>query len=163
MGWSSTRIAGLRLDAISKLCDVNQNTWTDKGQEYFYETGREQRDGAICGTINKSFGNTCRKSGSFRIEPDGSVKRGPKLFKTEFLLLTIISNGVEYQEQYTGPKPVTEEILIVYLANWVKQWLKGGVNELKSGTIPYPNKAVVQNLDTDYKFEWNAPNFMVWN
>jgi hypothetical protein len=54
------------------------NAYEVAGQRYFYDTGREQRDGAITGTVYRVFVNgTCAKSGSFRIESDGTVSRYP--------------------------------------------------------------------------------------
>lgn len=167
MGWSCGRDAGARLDSISKRCNINQNSWRDdKGNRFFYETGREQRDGAICGTIYKYTSEThAKKSSTFRIESNGRVSRGPAFFRKEFFLITIISEGTKYGiEEYTGPKPITEQVMVDYLGEWLKQWLKGGVNEIIQGTIPYPNMATVINPDTgETIFTWRAPMFMAWH
>jgi hypothetical protein len=65
----------------------SSNAYTVKGTTYFLEQGREQRDGAITGTVWKMTTSSvnddgievkhCEKSGSFRIDHDGTVKRYP--------------------------------------------------------------------------------------
>jgi hypothetical protein len=57
------------------------NTYTTNGTEYMLELGREQRDGAMTGTVCRLERNgeqlLAYSCGSFRIEPDGTVKRYP--------------------------------------------------------------------------------------
>ena len=82
MGWSAT----------AKACDIERqwsdvcyaqtgqgNVYEHKGSRYFYDTGREQRDGAITGSVFRmsAYGHATRV-GSFRIEPDGTVARYPQ-------------------------------------------------------------------------------------
>ena len=53
-----------------------ENGWEKNGSEYFHEIGREQRDGAVTGTVYKHTDNGyCRKAGTFRVEPDGKITR----------------------------------------------------------------------------------------
>lgn len=94
MGWSCASDAGRTMDAWTKLCreqTKSSNVYVDYeagGREYFWELSRrEHDDGAITGTVllvlekRPDGSSTCRKVGSFRIEPDGSVKRGPAMLK----------------------------------------------------------------------------------
>ena len=57
------------------------NVYTDGVAEYLLELGREQRDGAMTGTVSlieyKNEQMLAYPCGSFRIEPDGTVKRYP--------------------------------------------------------------------------------------
>jgi len=87
MGWSYGIKAGETLDKWMNDCLANsgsQNQWTDKGKTYFFEhTRRDHNDGAITGTIWKFLpdGTHVRKSGSFRINGDGTIDRAPKFLK----------------------------------------------------------------------------------
>lgn len=86
MGWSCGHIAGKTLDLVTAACleSTNvQNTYTTRGKKYLIDVSRvEHHDGAITGSIyNMLPNNMCKKSGSFRIEPDGSISRGPKWMK----------------------------------------------------------------------------------
>ena len=92
MGWSCAAAAGDVLRKFSDLCCAESgmsNVWCAGGTWYMAETSRrEHGDGAITGSIHR-FANDPRgaastmayKAGTFRIEPDGSVKRGPALLK----------------------------------------------------------------------------------
>jgi hypothetical protein len=83
MGYSYTTRAGYTLDAITALVsehrpDLKASNSTPEGG--FWETGREQKDGAITGTVWRPTGIrgfVCR--GSFRIGPDGAIVRFPAL------------------------------------------------------------------------------------
>lgn len=85
MGWSCTAKAGWVLDTWTDACvksTDSSNVWeTNKGR-YMFETGREQHDGAIVGQVYR-FVDRSRaiRSGSFRIEPDGTITRAPKFLK----------------------------------------------------------------------------------
>lgn len=86
MGWSCNRDAGLTLDALKRFCvqqNGSSNTYTSKGTTYFFEISRnEHSDGAITGTIWKiQPDGMCRRSGSLRIEGDGTISRGPAILK----------------------------------------------------------------------------------
>lgn len=80
MGYSSTAKASYTLDAIGKLIAAKTSNGMPDGG--FYEVGREQADGAITGTVYRTWPALplrCERRGSFRIEPDGAVKRFPGL------------------------------------------------------------------------------------
>lgn len=86
MGYSCTRDASNMLGVIGRMFATNQNPniLTIKGREYFFERGREQADGAITGTLMlDTQDGHCRKAGSVRIEPDGSISKFPALSKDE--------------------------------------------------------------------------------
>jgi hypothetical protein len=61
------------------------NVFTTARGKYFYEvTKKERRDDAITGTLWKYLPgdkDLVKKSGSFRIEGNGTVTRGPKFLK----------------------------------------------------------------------------------
>lgn len=86
MGYSATVLACFAQDTMITLlqaaagdCGGSSNSWGDNDGEYhFFERGREQNDGAITGTVYKTFSAvSCRPAGSVRIEPDGTVTRWP--------------------------------------------------------------------------------------
>ncbi len=85
MGYSCTANASLTLEGImNQRSDTSSsNTWEhENGFVYFYDVGRENRDGAITGSVWKVLKNgNAKPSGNFRIEPDGSVTRFPCLTK----------------------------------------------------------------------------------
>ena len=84
MGWSATAKACEVERAWMETCQSqtgSQNVYEVAGKRYFYETGREQRDGAITGTVFRFVGEGCVRSGSFRIEADGTVTRYPSGLK----------------------------------------------------------------------------------
>jgi hypothetical protein len=63
------------------------NVWKEGDAFYMTETSRrEHADGAITGTVMRFLGDPMKPSpacrvGSFRIEPNGEVKRGPAILK----------------------------------------------------------------------------------
>jgi hypothetical protein len=78
MGYSCTRDASLALGCVRHIFgDPKQgNVLSIKGKQYFFERGRENADGAITGTVFLMLpGDMARKAGTFRIEPDGTVRR----------------------------------------------------------------------------------------
>lgn len=91
MGWSCAAAAGRTMDAWTRACVAqtkSSNVYHDGGSEFFWEVSlREHDDGAITGSIMRVVAkrpdgtSSCRKVGAFRIEPDGSVKRGPAMLK----------------------------------------------------------------------------------
>lgn len=89
MGWSCRAEAGAVLDAWRDACVADSGTsngYKVRGVEYFWEVGREQWDGAITGTVHRTVrvegdAKFCRPSGTFRVEPDGRVTRGPAMLK----------------------------------------------------------------------------------
>lgn len=95
MGWSCAAEAG---NTVRRISDIiverhgNQNQWeTPKGKFFFETSNTEHCDGAITGTVWRVHapGTPIRgrvyaedrltKSGSFRIEADGSITRFPNL------------------------------------------------------------------------------------
>lgn len=87
MGWSCNAKAGNVLNAWQDACAAqngSSNVFTTARGKYFFEVSRtEHLDGAITGTVQKWIPGTSfvKPSGSFRIEGDGSVTRGPKSLK----------------------------------------------------------------------------------
>lgn len=86
MGWSCATAAAYSLDAMKDVCVAQtgtSNVYEEKGTKFFFEVSRrEYADGAITGSIYKFLPDErCRKSGSFRIEGDGTFTRGPKIFR----------------------------------------------------------------------------------
>jgi hypothetical protein len=86
MGWSCGSGAAKTERAWSEGCMAqtsSQNTFTVGNDKYFYEASRtEHRDGAITGSIHKFVGeDRARKSGTFRIEGDGTITRAPAVLK----------------------------------------------------------------------------------
>jgi len=58
-----------------------QGSYKHKGNIYFEEIGRENKDGAITGSIYLVIDKLCYKKGSYRIEPSGTITRGSYGFK----------------------------------------------------------------------------------
>lgn len=87
MGWSYAKAAGDVMDRWTKACIANsgsQNKWSVKGETYFFETTcTDHEDGAICGSIWRYLpdGEHVRRSGTFRINGDGTIARAPKFLK----------------------------------------------------------------------------------
>ncbi len=91
MGWSCAADAADVMRAWSDACvkeTGNSGVFRRDGEEYIWEPSRrEHEDGAITGTVSVVVGRLpgdvvrCRKVGSFRIEPDGAVKKGPAMLK----------------------------------------------------------------------------------
>lgn len=84
MGYSCRQDADITYKSWLDICDQTTgmgNVYASGDTQYLLELGREQRDGAMTGTVcrlerngEQSLATNC---GSFRIEPDGSVKRYP--------------------------------------------------------------------------------------
>lgn len=95
MGWSCRAEAGRTLDAFSALCVAQtgqSNVWKAGDCFYMLETSRtEHRDGAITGRVwrfvkgcdprETEISNLALPKGSVRINPDGTIARGPALLK----------------------------------------------------------------------------------
>jgi hypothetical protein len=84
MGWSCSREAGKTMDRWADACfkqTGSSNTYLHKGEKRFWEQSRtEHADGAITGKVFEFVGETSAVFvGSFRIEGNGDVTRGPKL------------------------------------------------------------------------------------
>ena len=118
MGWSCRADAGRTMDALVKACREQtkmSSNYIEDGREYFWEpSNREHADGAITGSIllmlekRPDGSGTCRKVGSFRIEPDGSVKRGPAILKlaakTAMATAIVMISGSTPTATATAPK-----------------------------------------------------------
>ena len=73
-----------QLQASSPCEQESQNTWQTTRARYFYEQGRENNDGAITGSVMMFLGTTgCRRVGSYRIEPNGTISRFPTSTKAQ--------------------------------------------------------------------------------
>ncbi len=80
-GWSCTQAAGRVLDAWVKFCleqSGQQNVFSTPRGQAFWETGREQADGSIVGSIYYMDGS---RGGSFKIDADGNVVTAPAALK----------------------------------------------------------------------------------
>lgn len=120
MGWSCNAAAGETLNAIqdeiSAKVDGSSNSLPDGG---FFEVGREQRDGAITGTIwrpvngnathklmiadpyNGVTEHRVRRAGTFRIEPNGKIKRFPGLTREQIRMVESV--GARRYARKFGP------------------------------------------------------------
>ena len=91
MGWSCAATAAETMDRWTAACIAqtgSQNTYRVGRNSYFWETSStEHYDGAITGTIWKHVPGPnpdslyCRRAGSFRINPNGTVARAPAFLK----------------------------------------------------------------------------------
>jgi hypothetical protein len=150
---------------MSDLCvkqTGSSNKYEANGNEYFFETSRtEHGDGAITGQIWKYLkdgSGRVTKSGSFRIEGDGKISRGPAIFK-KMTILHVEFNGI--RELWRGGE-VTEENLNQYVADWQKSYKPGGCNE----HIGYGDKqrfpiVGITDLEGKLLLTWKAPSFVV--
>jgi len=93
MGYSCTVLASYASEKMVQLlqaqhgdCGGSSNTWGGKnaGDLYWFEErGREQDDGAVTGSIFKGITTepgkpgSCRKCGTYRVNPNGTVARWP--------------------------------------------------------------------------------------
>ena len=102
MGYSCTTKAMESFDQLiiqlkSASPDIkSSNTWMKNGKKYFHEIGREQKDGAVTGSIFKIIDEQdhCEKMGTFRIEPDGYIKRFPTSTKTQRSVAQISAKAI---------------------------------------------------------------------
>ena len=86
MGWSCAAKADDAMQRVNDECvrqSGSSNVYRDT-RFHFYEVSRvEHEDGAITGSVYTGplDGETVRRSGSFRFEPDGRLSRGPAWMK----------------------------------------------------------------------------------
>jgi len=182
MGWSCARMAAFRLDAISNACYKQtgiQNEYRVGDYEYrvgdspsdicrymWERSNKEHSDGAITGTIWRFTGIEGRiaKSGSFRIEGDGTITRGPAFFKDAPCIILEV-DGVPC---LWGDKLIPEDIHQWIKDDWMKQYMPGGINEHCTKArgflgMPYPNKVEFKDLRTNKVVAaWIASTFTVW-
>jgi len=99
----------VQLQGASSKEHTSQNTWDHNGLDHFAEIGREQRDGAVTGSVWAMLpdGARCRKVGSFRINPGGKVARWPSSTKAQRWTAQQAGQG-KYQETYQIPFMVLE-------------------------------------------------------
>lgn len=86
MGYSCTQAASHMLGVIRHTFarSDGSNTLTIKGNQYFYEGGKERREGAIIGSLFLMLpNNLARKVGTYHINPDGTIGRFPGLSAQE--------------------------------------------------------------------------------
>lgn len=89
MGWSCGQRAGSVLEHVGRACCAHNaggvcNLYTAGGHDYVVDASRtEHADGAITGSIWRSVAdaNAYYRRGSWRIEGDGTISRGPKWFR----------------------------------------------------------------------------------
>lgn len=169
MGWSCSHKASLSLSAIEVLCKETHgydndphNIFYSKGNKYFYEIGREQRDGSISGTIYKYTENDlCRQSGSFKIESSGKVSRGPALFKSvnSKNLLVIDMSFVGFFDKELNEDNLHESVMEFYR----KQKQNGEQYfdvHLKQYVDPIPSRAEAVNFNNNVSVKWKRPQFL---
>lgn len=170
MGWSCRREAGMTMDAIRNFCiqeTGSSNTYWSKGNKYFFEIGREQRDGAITGTIHKFLdGNRCRKTSTLRIEPNGKISRGPAVLKKVPVYLLKIKDvrGVEITTLWENGDPTDDKLWDEVKAHH-DSYKNGGLNEHITesvGFVPHPVEAKIVDVDGDVLLQWKASTFQVF-
>lgn len=108
MGYSCAAKASYTLDCLWNELQKNgdnqtSNSWTFKGERYFFEQGREQHDGSITGQIMRFLPDgRCRRVGSGKVNSDGSIARWA--FSTKDMRQTAEKNGaVKYSEIHERP------------------------------------------------------------
>ena len=104
MGYSASSKA---FRAMDRLMDIKRretgsagsNYWEVDGIVTMFEVGRENKDGAMTGTVLRSVSknnNGVKRLGSFRIEPDGTISRFPGLTKKEIDTLNAFNDGAMF-------------------------------------------------------------------
>ena len=85
MGYSLTKAVSDVLDIWMKRCleSTNcQNVYMVGSEKYFWETGRRVNDDdSVTGSIWRFVGENVRRSGTFRIEANGTITRAPKFLR----------------------------------------------------------------------------------
>lgn len=86
MGWSCSAAASFTLGEIQKAqeaagCKTSNGIMMNDKHVAFWETGTEQEDGAITGSVYALThnGESCNYIGGFRIESNGYVTRFPRI------------------------------------------------------------------------------------
>lgn len=104
MGYSASSAAFKTINRLmhrkrleSGLLGVNY--WIDaNGFMVFFEVGRENRDGAMTGTVFRGTepgrdGGPVKRLGTFRVDRDGQIKRFPGLPAKEIATLNAFARG----------------------------------------------------------------------
>lgn len=104
MGYSCSSLAMESFDQLMIQLKASgkevksSNGWTKNDVQYFYEIGREQKDGAVTGVVQKIYQinnvDYCKKAGTFRIEPDGTITRFPTSTKAQRTTAEILSKKI---------------------------------------------------------------------
>lgn len=169
MGHSYGHLAGMRRQQIENFCRAqtdSSNCYHVGDESYMIEfSNRSHRDGAITATIYRyTSDTTVKKSGSLRIEGDGTISRGPAVLRCLRWLFVKINNqnhGV-WLEKFGQP---THESLLKYIEEYEASFRKGGVNyhvSLAEGKLTFVNKAQIIDGDTGLAVvEWVAPPFRI--
>ena len=120
MGYSSTIKASFVMDSLMILLQSSSprinsyNAWEKKGIKFFHEIGREQKDGAITGTVHRYISDDlCKVAGSFRIESNGKISRfvgSTKQQRTEAETAGLIKFYTTYNKSWTEDKVLPEHI-----------------------------------------------------
>lgn len=97
MGYSATAKALDTLDRLHKTLTKHgmgtstSNGWKAQGKSYFEEVGKEQRDGAVTGSVYLMVDESrARHFGSYRIDPEGKIIRFPGVPKN---IIDEVNNG----------------------------------------------------------------------
>ncbi len=95
MGYSCSARARITLDQVDCLDEFDIDS---PNYKYFIEIGKENKDGAITGTVYRiqeavfdGANRTCKKAGSFKIDANGSIVRFPGISRRVFGVLEIAS------------------------------------------------------------------------
>lgn len=172
MGWSCGQMAGLRMDTLSAHC-VRQtgqsNVFIYNGTKYFFEhSRRENRDGAITGSLNKFVGeNLCRTAGSLKIDGDGKITRGLAYLRNlpAYYVVETIDLGSMPRAWKNEEKP-TPELLFAAAKECYDSYKPGGKHHkyAKHG-IPTPPHLIQAFEFESGKMvaEWKMPTFFCWD
>lgn len=100
MGYSVSAKADIVLSEAMKIVSDSDSSNVFRG--YFYETGRENVDGAFTAQVMKIVaGGFAKRSGSIRIEADGTITRFPTMKPNEKKLAEL-RGYEEYKRIYGG-------------------------------------------------------------
>jgi hypothetical protein len=161
------------MDTLSAFCVRStgmSNTFTYKGDKYFFEhSRREHADGAITGTLNKFVGeNRCKTVGSLRIDGDGKITRGLAFLRklpAYYILETI--DGATFPYAWDKEEKPTPELLLERAKVCYNSYKLGGLNAHVSkikGYIPTPTKMQAFDFESgEMVAEWKMPSFFVWD
>ena len=172
MGYSCSKLASIRYDAISEFCYKQTgvtNQWKNpkNGNTYFLQIGRENRDGSITGSIHRihqDIKTTCEKTGSFRIGRDGKEFSGPAILRDIQAYELYIDN--QSHREFPPSLEPNESNLFDEVLKYAKSLELGGVNQHISkslGYIPYPRSAKIISINTgEFVTSWMAEMFQIW-
>jgi hypothetical protein len=111
MGYSCSARANCVLDQVEKLDEFDRYS---SNYKYILQIGKENKDGAITGTVYEFTGpwsqdkkdllqtRPCKKTGSFRINPNGSIARLPGVSKRLYGVLEIAGIEAFDRQHYRG-------------------------------------------------------------